>query len=161
MSEQNPQQTAAPELAADPAKAWKFAMATSVFGKRAMERIKAADDAAARAAALAPKLVTAMVEAGLIDPRQEKDAHAALGDHARSLEVLKTAVDRLAAQGIKMAAAPAAAGDRRTGGLGRGVGEPKTASDADRPRSPFVGSRAGAGQERDSDRVFKERLGVI
>lgn len=136
----------------DPAKVVQFVQATSVFGKRAMDKLAVAATAEKQASDLRPAVLQSLLDAGAIEPEQKEAADKALSSHAQTLQLLKNAAAKLS---LNKTASTKTAGDR----LGHAENEqPKQAAEFDSLSSPFVGQRTGI--KKASDRAFLAGLGI-
>lgn len=70
---------------------------SSLLGKRALDEVEVHRQSQKRASDLRGPLLDYMVEVGVVSGQQKEAAAAMLGSHAETLQLLKAAVDKLAA----------------------------------------------------------------
>lgn len=120
---------------------------SSLFAKRALDSLSATKQSQKQAADRIPALVEHMVANGTIKAEEQKQAAEMLGNHAQTLTLLKTAIDKLAeARRVKQAS------------LGEPAGDTEGPVYVDAAKSPFVGSRTS--EKRASDHALMAGLGL-
>lgn len=132
-----------------PDKVIRFVELSGVHAQRIANELTQKEAAEKRASALVPALVTKMLAAGVIE-QQEKDAAAsALTDHARTLEILDNAIEKLAEKSKGNA--------KQAGSLGHGVdADPVTTP----PSSSSVIMGLRTSEKKASDLAYEAGLGV-
>lgn len=119
--------------------------------KRALDTVAVYEQMQKRASELVAPLLDLMVEKGVIAEKQKQAAAAMLHSHPESLQLLKSAVDKLVEERQKQ--------NKTAGDLGRGVdadvlttnGKPRPTKQGEYNslESPFVGERTSALKESD------------
>lgn len=118
----------------------QFVQISSAFAKRAYDEIEVHRGQQKRAADLRPELLTYMVESGVIDQGSKEAAEAMLGSHAETMQLLKSAVDKIV-ELRKDNAVKAAADFGEAEGTG---GSSAPTEGYDSLNSPVVGGRPSA-----------------
>jgi hypothetical protein len=155
-----PQITVPAELLAQ---TMEFVQHASVFAKTALDKSGAHDLAVKKAAALVNPLVDFMIANNLAPATQKQAYTIMLSGHDTALQMCKAACDKLAAANKEIAALKG--GTVKTAhDLGAAAGASSAPSapatgDYNSLNSPFVGSRAGAGELRESDKPLLALIG--
>ena len=136
-----------------------FVDVSSQTVKRALDEVAVHRTAREKAASLQQPLLTHMLAAGVIAPGEKEACAIMLGSHDTTLQLLKAAVDKLAAERKERGTVQKAAGD-----LGRSEADPanpQAATGSSRYNSltsPFVGSKT-AEDMKESDKVLYRVIG--
>lgn len=126
-------------------KVLKYVQIASAFGKKAVDELTPLKADAEKAAEARPSLIETLVSTGNIQETQKEAADNMLQSHAGSLQLLKSALDRI--EKLK-------ANQKNASDLGEGV-DPSVidaAPDFDSLSSPFVGLRTS--EKKASDRAM-------
>lgn len=127
---------------------------SSLTTKRALDEVQVHRQAQEKAAALRPELLRHMLATGVVTPNHKQAAETMLGAHDTSLQLLKSAVDRIAELTAELSARPA---KEKTGGdLGRA--EPGGDATVASSFTGVVGGRSTAVKE--SDRPLMRLAGL-
>lgn len=76
--------------------ALRFVSVSSLTAKKAVDRVHELEGPVKKAAATRGPVLQYMIAQGVVPKGQEKAAEAMLGDHAETLELLKSAVEKIA-----------------------------------------------------------------
>jgi hypothetical protein len=133
----------------------RYVQLSSATAKQALDQLGARRQSEKRAAAEVPATIQALLASGTITAEQQKQAAEMLGDHGKTMQLLKNAVAKIA----ELSTAKQA-----SAGLGAGVdGDPtaeKAAGDDFNKSltSPFVGQRTS--EKKASDHKLFAGLGL-
>lgn len=137
-----------------PVKTLKFIEVAGAVVKMASDEIQIHRDAQKRAAGLRPEVLASLIDNNLIDKGQKDAAEAMLASHAETLQLLKSACDKLAAARMEKKAAavePGRPSDVKAGAAAGGGSEQHASL-----TSPFVGRRTS--EKKASDEAICEIL---
>jgi hypothetical protein len=126
----------------------KFVELASFTVKRAKDEVDVHRSNQKRAADLRPSLLAFLMKEGFVAANQKEAADAMLGSHAETMQLLKSAIDKLVEARSTQ--------QKQAGDLGRGEG-PKEATDAyNSTTDMYVGRRTS--EMKESDKVMMKIL---
>ena len=110
-----------------------FVEASSAFAEKAMDEINAGRAMQKRASDLAPGLISTLLKTATIQPNEQAEVEAMLGQHDTTLVLLKNAAEELAATRQELAEARSELDKLRGQKIASRLGEP--VDDPERPAS--------------------------
>ena len=133
----------------------RYVEVSSTLGKRALDSVTQSKQAEKAASALVPAVLQSMLDTGVLKPTQKQAAEQMLGNHADTLNILASAIEKLAAAKAEIAKSKTVTGGDRLGKAEKEAGDTDTTS---RPRSVVVGARTS--EKKGSDNALFKGLGL-